>query len=203
MEGEAALYGPKIDFMFKDSLGNERQLATIQLDFSMPKRFGLEYTDEKGQKKTPVMIHRAILGSYERFLAILIEHYAGAFPVWLAPVQVRVITVSDTLDMLAYALNNVCKPLYDKGIRVQLNHKDFVSDMINVELTKTDIDEYTQNETVGKKIREAELQKIPYMIVIGEKEMKSKKIAVRSLKSREIKEYKLETFIEKINSERI
>lgn len=177
MEGEAALYGPKIDFMFKDSLGNERQLATIQLDFSMPKRFGLEYTDEKGQKKTPVMIHRAILGSYERFLAILIEHYAGAFPLWLAPVQIAVITVSDKVEKPAA---EIVKNLKDGNFRVELMN---------------------ENESVGKKIREAELQKIPYMIVIGEKEVKSGKIAVRSLKNKEITEYKLNDFVEKLKTE--
>ena len=95
MEGEAALYGPKLDFMFKDALGRETQLATIQLDFAMPKRFGLSYTDKDGSDKNPVMIHRAILGSFERFMMLLIEHFAGAFPLWLAPEQVRVIPISD------------------------------------------------------------------------------------------------------------
>jgi len=174
MEGEAALYGPKLDFMFKDSLGNERQLATIQLDFAMPKRFGLEYTDDKGKKVTPVMIHRAILGSYERFLAILIEHYAGAFPLWLAPIQVAVITVGELSKKYA---RDVTEKLKEAEIRVEIRD---------------------ENETVGKKIREAELQKIPFMVVVGEKEIKTKTIAVRTLSVKNIKEYKIENFIKEI-----
>src|SRR3989338_951768 len=145
--GEAAFYGPKIDFMAYDALGREWQLATIQLDFNQPARFGLEYTDKDGTKKTPVMIHRAILGSVERFMSVLIEHFAGAFPVWLAPVQVRLATVSQ--DFIPFA----------KELRKTLDAAD-----IRVELDISD-------EKVGKKIRDAASMKIPWTIVIGAKEV--------------------------------
>lgn len=146
MEGEAALYGPKLDFMFKDALGNERQLSTIQLDFATGKRFGLTYTDSDGQETHPVIIHRAVLGSYERFLAILIEHFAGAFPLWLAPVQVAVLPVS---EKHAERAQQVFEELEKADIRAEL-----------------DMD----NKTLGAKIRTATLQKIPYMVIIGDKE---------------------------------
>ena len=154
MEGEAALYGPKLDFMFTDALGRERQLATIQIDFAMPKRFALEYTDQEGKKSTPVMIHRAILGSYERFMAILIEHYAGAFPAWLAPVQVRVLPVSDKHTDYA---REVRKQLKAAGLRV-------------------DIDD--ANESLGKKIRNAKGEKLPYLLVVGDKEIEDGTVTV-------------------------
>ncbi len=149
IEGEAAIYGPKLDFMFKDALGRETQLATIQLDFAMPKRFALKYTNEKGQDSTPVMIHRAILGSFERFIMILIEHYAGKFPVWLAPEQVRFITVNQTDPIVNYA-NELVEKAKELGLRVTADNS---------------------NESVGKKIRTSEKMKIPYTIVIGEKEL--------------------------------
>jgi len=174
IEGEAALYGPKIDFMFKDSLGNERQLATIQLDFAMPKRFGIEYTDKDGKKKTPVMIHRAILGSYERFLAILIEHFAGAFPLWLSPVQVRILNVGKAHEKYA---TQVKEELERNNVRAEV---DF------------------ENKTMGKKIRDAELQKIPYVLVVGDKEIKAKSIAVRELKKGDLGSQKLDHFIKDI-----
>lgn len=154
MEGEAALYGPKLDFMFTDALGRERQLATVQIDFAMPKRFGLEYTDKDGSKKTPVMIHRAILGSYERFLALLIEKYAGAFPLWLSPVQVTVVPIGE--DQNDYA-NDIFKLLKDADIRVEID---------------------TTNETLGKKIRNAKKAKVPYVLVIGAKEVEEKTVTV-------------------------
>jgi threonyl-tRNA synthetase len=160
MEGEAALYGPKLDFMFKDTLGNERQLATVQLDFAMPKRFKLSYTDQDGKEKSPVIIHRAILGSYERFIAILIEHFAGAFPVWLSPEQVRVATVSDQTKVMDWA-GGLVNDLMSSGIRAMLDDA---------------------NESVGKKIRAAELMKIPYTVVVGEQEVKSGKVVPRSRK---------------------
>ncbi|MBP9813506.1 threonine--tRNA ligase [Candidatus Saccharibacteria bacterium] len=149
IEGEAAIYGPKLDFMFKDALGRETQLATIQLDFAMPKRFALKYTNEKGQDATPVMIHRAILGSFERFIMILIEHYAGKFPVWLAPEQVRFITVNQTDPIVNYA-NELVEKAKELGLRVTADNS---------------------NESVGKKIRSSEKMKIPYTIVVGEKEL--------------------------------
>jgi threonyl-tRNA synthetase len=156
MEGEAALYGPKLDYMFKDALGNERQLATIQIDFAMPPRFSLTYVDEKGKEQPPVIIHRAILGSYERFLAILIEHFAGAFPLWLAPEQVRVLSISG--KQAAYA-RSVATELREAGLRVEVDD---------------------DAETIGKKIRNAETMKVPYMLVVGDKEKQAGSVSVRS-----------------------
>jgi threonyl-tRNA synthetase len=147
VEGEAAIYGPKLDFMFKDALGNERQLSTVQIDFAMPKRFKLSYTDSNGEESTPVMIHRAILGSYERFLAILIEHFAGAFPIWLSPVQVEIIPVSDKFN--GYA-KKICTRLSEEGVRVEMD---------------------VENKTMSYKIRQSTLKKVPYMVIIGDKEI--------------------------------
>ncbi len=172
MEGEAALYGPKLDFMFKDSLGKERQLSTIQIDFAMPKRFGLVYVDTDGTNKHPVMIHRAILGSYERFMAILIEHFAGAFPVWLSPVQIQVIPVSDKFNN--YAREEVYNRLVAEEFRVELNDL---------------------NESVGKKIRMGITQKVPYLIVVGEKEIEDRTITVRSRDTGEQQTVSLDQFI--------
>jgi threonyl-tRNA synthetase len=155
MEGEAAIYGPKLDFMFKDALGRETQLATIQLDFAMPKRFGLEYTAEDGTQQPPVMIHRAILGSFERFIMLLIEHFAGAFPLWLAPEQVRILPISDKVSEYAKATLQVCK---EKGLRVTLDDS---------------------SESLGKKIRNAELMKTPYTLIVGEKEAANGTVSVR------------------------
>lgn len=154
--GEAAFYGPKLDFILKDVLGREWQLSTIQLDMNLPKRFSLEYADASGKKQQPVVIHRAILGSTERFLAILIEHYGGDFPLWLAPIQIAVIPVSE--KHLSYA-------------------KKIAGDLKNY---RAEVSE--QNETLGKKIRNAELQKIPYILVVGDKEITEQKVNVRSRK---------------------
>ncbi|MFZ2681533.1 MAG: threonine--tRNA ligase [Patescibacteria group bacterium] len=145
--GEAAFYGPKIDFIAKDAIGREWQLATIQLDFNLPERFELEYVDSDNLKKRPVMIHRAILGSLERFMAVMIEHYAGAFPMWLAPEQIRLVTVSDEFASFAADLR---AKLDGAGLRVQLDES---------------------SEKVGKKIRNAAIEKIPWTIVLGEKEV--------------------------------
>jgi len=153
--GEAAFYGPKLDFLAKDSLGREWQVATIQLDMNMPERFGLYCINESGEHERIVMIHAAIMGSIERFLSIVIEHYAGAFPLWLAPVQVKILTINDRV--LDYA-KEVLQKLYERGIRTELD---------------------LRNESIGKKIREGELQKIPYLLVIGEKEVSGKTAAVR------------------------
>lgn len=179
MEGEAALYGPKIDFMFKDSLGNERQLATVQLDFATPKRFMLFYTNEKGQEVNPVMIHRAILGSFERFLAILIEHFGGAFPLWLSPVQIAVLPVS-TEKHLKYC-QKIAKKLEKKDFRV------IVDDT---------------NESVGKKIRNNQLQKINYMLIIGDRDIENDTVSVRPLKGEDMGAMKLADFIKTIKKER-
>ena len=153
--GEAAFYGPKLDFMAKDSLGREWQVATIQLDMNMPERFDLSCVNEKGEPERIVMIHAAIMGSIERFLSVLIEHYAGAFPVWLSPVQVTILPISE--KFLSYA-RTVEKQLKKSGIRVSLAEA---------------------NETLGKRIRETELQKIPYILVVGEKEETSKTVNIR------------------------
>ncbi len=152
--GEAAFYGPKIDFIARDAIGRQWQLATIQLDFNQPERFGLEYADADGSKKRPVMIHRAISGSIERFISVLIEHYEGAFPFWLAPVQIRLATVSE--ESLAYA-HTLLAELVEVGIRVELDDS---------------------NEKVGKKIREAAMRKIPWTIVIGKKEVEGGNVSI-------------------------
>ncbi len=157
-EGEAAFYGPKLDFIIKDALGRSWQLGTVQVDYVMPERFELEYIGADNQKHRPVVIHRAPFGSLERFMAILIEHFAGAFPVWLAPVQVIVLPISD--DYLPYA-QDVGSRLKSLGIRVEVDQR---------------------NEKIGRKIREAETQKIPYMLVVGKQEVDAKKVSVRKHK---------------------
>ncbi|MBU3942540.1 threonine--tRNA ligase, partial [Patescibacteria group bacterium] len=181
MEGEAALYGPKLDFMFKDALGKEIQIPTVQIDFATPKRFNLTYTDKDGKEKNPVMVHRAILGSYERFLALIIEHFAGAFPVWLSPVQVQVIPVSKKHNVYA---KSIFKELKTNNIRVELRD---------------------ENETISKKIREGEIQKIPYLLIVGDIEKKNKSVNVRtrgnSPAGERTTEMKLEKFIELIKKE--
>ena len=154
-EGDGAFYGPKIDFHLKDCLGRTWQCGTIQLDFLMPEKFDLTYVGEDGQKHRPVMIHRVIFGSIERFIGILTEHFAGAFPVWLAPVQVKLLTVTDRAISYGKELRN---RLEEAGIRVELD---------------------SRNEKIGYKIREAQVQKIPYMLVLGDKEVDNKTVAVR------------------------
>ena len=145
-EGDGAFYGPKIDFHLQDSIGRTWQCGTIQLDFQMPQRFELEYVGEDGEKHRPIMIHRAIFGSIERFIGILIEHFAGKFPVWLSPVQVKVLTITDRTKKYA---ESVCDMLKERGIRVELD---------------------ARNEKIGYKIREAKLEKVPYVLVVGDKE---------------------------------
>lgn len=171
-EGEAAFYGPKMDLMAKDSIGREWQLSTIQLDFNMPKRFDLEFTAEDGSKQTPVMIHSAIVGSPERFMAVLIEHFAGAFPVWLAPVQVTILPVSDKHTDFA---NGIAEKLQQNKIRVEVD---------------------SRSESVGRKIRDAELQKAPFVIVLGDKEIESGKLAVRTRGEKDLKNLSIEEFME-------
>lgn len=155
-EGEAAFYGPKIDFTAHDSLGRTWQLATAQLDFNMPERFELEYTAEDGSKQRPVMIHRAILGSFERFIAVLLEHYNGNLPLWLSPVQVAILSIND--ESLPYA-RTVADAFKEKGIRVEID---------------------SRSESIGKKIREAASQKIPVMAIIGKQEAASETVSLRS-----------------------
>jgi len=176
MEGEAALYGPKIDIMYKDAFNNDRQLGTVQIDFAMPKRFKLTYVDPEGQEKTPVMLHRAILGSYGRFFANLLESTGGAFPTWLSPVQVQIIPIST--KAIDYA-NQVAKCLFDAEIRYEIDDKD---------------------ETMGNKIRKAQEQKIPYMVIIGQKEASSNTISVRNRDGVQTNNITLENFTNMIKT---
>ena len=156
VEGEAAFYGPKLDFMFKDAIGREWQLATIQCDFNLPERFDLSFTNEKGEKERPVVIHRAISGSLERFMGVMIEHFAGAFPTWLSPEQVRIVPVADP-------------------------HKDYAHEVLAA-LKAADIRATLDdaNESLGKKIRSAKMAKLPYVIVIGDKEIEAKNITLET-----------------------
>lgn len=155
-EGDGAFYGPKIDFHLEDSIGRTWQCGTIQLDMMLPEKFELEYTGEDGQKHRPVMVHRVVYGSIERFIGILIEHYAGAFPVWLAPNQVRVMPITDKQKEYAQEITD---KLFDLGYRVKIDDR---------------------SEKIGYKIREAQLQKVPYMLIVGEKEAESGTVAVRA-----------------------
>jgi threonyl-tRNA synthetase len=172
--GDGAFYGPKIDFHIKDCLGRTWQCATIQVDFSMPDKFSLNYIAEDGNKHRSAMIHRTILGSIERFLGILIEHYAGKFPLWLAPVQVKILTVADRFN------------LYAKKIKEELER-----DNLRVELD-------TRTESVGRKVWEAQLQKIPIIINVGEKEEKNKTVAVRTLNNKLHFNVKVKDLVNKI-----
>jgi len=164
-EGEAAFYGPKIDFMATDALGREHQVATVQLDFVQPGRFGLEYTDVDGQTQTPVMIHCALLGSIERFLSVFIEHTAGWFPFWVAPEQVRILTINDTvLD-------------YVKEIE-DILHNVVLMTPIKYNELRFEVDD--RNESLGKKIREATTAKIPVQLIVGPKDKESREVSVRT-----------------------
>jgi len=176
-EGEAAFYGPKIDFLVKDVLGRKWQLGTVQIDYVMPERFNLEYIGSDGQKHRPVVIHRAPFGSLERFIGVLIEHYAGEFPLWLAPIQVAVIPVSQ--HFLEYS-QKIYNELKSKSIRVELDER---------------------NEKVGYKIRDWETQKVPYMLIIGEKEANAQNISVRKHKVGDLGALSLSEFISKISDE--
>ena len=176
IEGEAAFYGPKLDFMFKDAIGRQWQLATIQCDFNLPERFDLSFTNEKGEKERPVVIHRAISGSLERFMGVLIEHFAGKFPVWLAPVQAAIIPVGERFSEYG---RGVYDALEAAGMRVEFSEAD---------------------ESLGKRIRAAEMMKIPYLVVVGEKEETNKTVNVRDRKGEE-KEIPLAEFIKKIEEE--
>ena len=154
-EGDGAFYGPKLDFHLADSLGRTWQCGTIQLDSQLPERFELEYTGEDGQKHRPVMVHRVVLGSVERFIGVITEHFAGAFPVWLNPVQVKALPITDRA--VEYA-DQIAKQLDAAGFRVEVD---------------------SRNEKIGKKIREATLEKIPYMLVVGDRDMENQTVSVR------------------------
>ena len=176
-EGDGAFYGPKIDFHLEDSIGRTWQCGTIQLDFQMPERFDLTYVGADGEKHRPVMIHRVVFGSIERFIAILTEHYAGAFPLWLAPVQVKIVPISENQSKYA---NKICKKLVSRGIRAEVDDR---------------------NEKMGYRIREAQLQKIPYMLVLGEKEKTDGTVAVRNRKKGDMGVMSYSDFVKKLLSE--
>jgi threonyl-tRNA synthetase len=170
-EGEAAFYGPKLDFKIKDALGREWQCSTLQFDFNLPERFEMSFVNDKGEKEQPYMLHRALFGSFERFIGLLIEHYAGAFPFWLSPVQIKVIPVSE-------------------------NHLDYAREVSEqLKMFRVQID--SDNQTIGKKIREAEMEKIPYILVVGEKEKTNQTISVRKRGQQDLGEMKIEEFIQK------
>ena len=175
--GEGVFYGPKIDLKIKDVLGRSWQCSTIQVDFNLPERFGLEYVSQDGSRVQPIMVHRALLGSLERFFGVLIEHYAGLFPTWLAPVQVVLLTVSDQVSDYGQTIS---KTLKAAGVRV-------------------DIDD--RNEKLGAKIREAELKKIPYMVILGKKEMETATLSVRSKKRGDLGAMSLENFLKHVVEE--
>jgi threonyl-tRNA synthetase len=176
-EGDGAFYGPKIDIKLRDALDRRWQCATIQCDFTLPERFDLTYVDADGEKKRPVMVHRVILGAIERFIGVLIEHFAGNFPVWLSPVQAVVVTVTD--NQIPYA-ETVYQELRCAGVRIQ---KDF------------------RNEKLGFKIREAQLQKIPYMLVVGDKEVESETLTPRFRDGKNLQAMKPSDFVEYISNE--
>lgn len=173
-EGDGAFYGPKIDIKVKDAIGRQWQLATIQLDFQLPLRFDLHYTDAKGEFQTPVVIHRALLGSMERFMGVIIEHYSGVFPVWLSPTQIKIVSVAEAH---INASQKLAAELRAHGIRVELDDA---------------------NETVGNKIRKAVNEKVPYMLVIGDKEMNSELLNVRDRGAQETREIAKDKFISEV-----
>jgi len=177
VEGEAAFYGPKLDFQFKDALGREWQLGTAQLDFVQPARFDLSYTDHEGNRQTPVMIHRAIAGSLERFMSLAIEHFGGHFPLWLASTQIAIIPVNPEVHS-EYA-EGIFQQLKDSGARVELWNDD--------------------RDNFGKKVRRAKQDKLPYFIIIGDEEMNAQTITVESNDSQE-KGISIEKFISSIEN---
>ncbi|HEY1406881.1 MAG TPA: threonine--tRNA ligase, partial [Spirochaetota bacterium] len=176
-EGDGAFYGPKIDIALKDAIGREWQLSTVQLDFNLPERFQLTYTGSDGAEHQPIMVHRALLGSLERFFGILIEHYKGAFPVWLAPVQAKVISVGEDESS---AVQDLVLRLKGEDIRAE-------SDV--------------RSDTMNYKIREAATEKVPYILVVGKKEVAEGTVAVRTRGDQKTETMKVEEFIAKVKSE--
>jgi threonyl-tRNA synthetase len=177
--GEAAMYGPKMDFMAVDALGREWQLATVQLDYAMPTRFGLEYTAEDGTKKTPIMIHCALIGSIERFMSVFIEHTAGWFPMWCAPEQIRILTINDTVNDYVFKIRKMLE-----GVELE--------EPIEHNALRISVDD--RNESLGKKIREATKMKIPCVIIVGPKDAEAGEVSVRLRDSEE--KVKLENLVE-------
>ena len=177
LPGEGAFYGPKVEFSLKDCIGRVWQCGTIQVDFSMPGRLSAEYVDESGERRTPVMLHRALLGSFERFIGILIEHYEGKFPTWLAPVQTAILNITD--KQAAYA-SELATALEAQGYRV-----------------KADL----RNEKIGFKIRQHTLERVPYLLVIGDKEMESRTVAVRTRSGEDLGSMSLEDFAQHLSAD--
>ena len=175
--GEAAFYGPKLDFMVKDAIGRRWQLGTIQVDYNLPERFKLEYTAEDNSKRTPVMIHRAPFGSLERFTAVLIEHTAGHFPLWLTPDQVAILPISEKFNDYA---QKVRQYLDKQGVRALVDDR---------------------NEKIGRKIRDNELKRVPYMVIVGEKESAESLVSMRKQGGGEQATMKMEEFAQRINAE--
>ena len=173
--GEGVFYGPKIDIKIKDSLNRYWQVSTVQVDFNLPEKFDISYVEEDGQRHQPIMLHRALMGSLERFFGCLIEHYAGAFPLWLAPVQVILLPITDKHAKYA---EKIAQQIEESGIRVE---KDL------------------RNEKIGFKIREAQIQKIPYMIILGDKEVESSTLGVRRRRSKETRNLNLKMFLDEVN----
>ena len=176
-EADGAFYGPKIDFHILDSLGRSWQCGTVQLDFQMPEKFNCRYVNELNELEYPIIIHRAIFGSVERFLAILLEHYAGDFPVWLAPEQVRIVPIAD--QHVDYA-NDLRHRLAKEGIRVKVDDRA---------------------EKMGLKIRESEKQKVPYMLVVGDQEVEKQLVSVRKRKEGDLGQMPMDKLLEKVQSE--
>ncbi|MBQ5926818.1 MAG: threonine--tRNA ligase, partial [Clostridia bacterium] len=176
-EGDGAFYGPKIDFHLEDSIGRTWQCGTIQLDFQLPQRFELEYVGEDGQKHRPIMVHRVAFGSIERFIGILIEHYAGKFPVWISPVQVKILPIT---ERQADYVNALANRLREAGVRVEVD---------------------LRNEKIGYKIREAQMEKVPYMLVVGEKEASENLVAVRRRDKGDLGAVSADEFIETVKAD--
>ena len=179
LPGEGAFYGPKIEYHLKDALGRTWQLGTVQVDFMMPVRLGAEYVDEHSQRRHPVMLHRAIVGSMERFIGILIEHHAGAFPAWLAPVQAVVMNITDAQ---AEYVNEVRKSLTNQGFRVEAD---------------------LRNEKIGFKIREHTLQRVPYLLVVGDREKENGAVAVRTRTGEDLGTMSVSAFADTLRSQQL
>ncbi len=179
MPGEAKFYGPSLDILIEDSLGREWQCSTLQLDFALPKRFGLVYADENGKEETPIMLHRVVFGSLERFIAILTEHTKGNFPLWISPNQIKVLTLNDEVKDYAQEIK---QKLFNEGFEVEINDR---------------------NESMGKKAREAQIQKFNYLVTVGQKEKDDKTLAIKSRDSGEIKTMTLEKFLDKLKEENL
>lgn len=176
-EGDGAFYGPKIDIHIKDAIKRSHQCATVQLDFQLPDKFDLTYVNEDNEKVRPVVIHRAVFGSIDRFLGILIEHFGGAFPLWLAPKQVQLIGVSTVHQDY---VNEVKEALRKEGIRVVVDER---------------------NEKLGRKIRDAQLQKVPYILVLGDEEVATQSVSVRAYKQDGLKSMKMQQFVKQVKEE--